>query len=63
MFSNLAILMMVNKLKARIHDDPQPGGYRPGRQSVIFDAVDTGMKKRTAERYEPPEPPAADRPL
>ena len=28
---------------------------------VIFGAVDTGLKKRTAEHHEPPEPPAADR--
>jgi len=28
---------------------------------VIFGAVDTGMKKRTAKHHEPPGPPAADR--
>jgi len=28
---------------------------------VIFGAVDTGLKKRTAEHHEPPRPPAADR--
>jgi peptidoglycan/LPS O-acetylase OafA/YrhL len=28
---------------------------------VIFGAVDTGVKKRTAEQHEPSEPPAADR--
>ena len=28
---------------------------------VIFGAVDTGVKKRTAEHHEPPRPPAADR--
>ena len=28
---------------------------------VIFGAVDTGVKKRTAQQHEPSEPPAADR--
>ena len=28
---------------------------------VIFGAVDTGLKKRTAKHHEPPGPPAADR--
>ena len=28
---------------------------------VIFGAVDTGLKKRTAEHHESPRPPAADR--
>jgi len=42
-------------------DARQPRRHRPLVAKVIFGAVDTGLKKRTAKHHEPPGPPVADR--